>query len=425
MIRLNKEILWVFAGYASVFLVNIALVKLLTNAMSPSDYGLLALLVSLGTFASQISTNYSFPGITRNYLIAKEKGNLIEFSGGALSSSKRSLLIYVFSSLILTIVLFFSGIIESLLALMYLFLLRFFLSIFNIQNALLNIIRKRIAVSIVELSHAFVKLGIIFLLIKGFQDSLKVTWVLQAYLLSVIIGLIIQFFITRITGLYPKKEAKSHHRNEQDIWKKKILAYSRPFFYYNIFTWFQSSVDRWSLELFSSRDLVGIYTGYFQLSYMPMTILSTLIVTYISPILFEISGDGQDATRNEKTKKMILKLVHYSLLLVLILAILGYYLRNQFLDLFLPTAYTQYSYALPLFIIAGGLFSISQLMEMKLKSDMNSQALLIPKITNSVLCILFAMFGAYYFDFYGVVFGLLLFTIINFIWFYKLCFKNK
>lgn len=425
MVRPNKEILWVFAGYASVFLVNIALVKLLTNAMSPSDYGLLALLVSLGTFASQISTNYSFPGITRNYLIAKEKGNLMQFYGGAWSSSKRSLLIYVFSSLILTIVLFFSGLIESLLALMYLFLLRFFLSIFNIQNALLNIIRKRVAVSIVELSHAFVKLGIIFLLIKGFQASLKVTWVLQVYLISVIIGLIIQFFITKITGLYPKREAVNYNQNEHDLWNKKILAYSRPFFYYNIFTWFQSSVDRWSLELFSSRDLVGIYTGYFQLTYMPMTILSALVVTYISPILFTISGDAQDASRNDETKKVILKLVHYSLLLVLVVAIIGYYLRIQFLDLFLPVAYAQYSSTLPLFIIAGGLFSISQFMEMKLKSDMNSQALLIPKISNSLLCIAFAMFGAYYFDFYGVVLGLLSFTIVNFIWFYKLCFKNK
>jgi O-antigen/teichoic acid export membrane protein len=148
-------------------------------------------------------------------------------------------------------------------------------------------------------------------------------------------------------------------------------------------------------------------------------------MTYLSPILFSISGDAKNKEMNQKTRKASLKLVHFSLIIVLIFAVVGYGARNLIIGWFLPDKYTLYANSFPFFIFSGGLFSISQFMEMKLKSDMNSQALLWPKIINSLFCVAIVLLGAYFFDFYGVVMGLLLFAIVNFAWFYLLSFKKR
>ena len=76
-------------------------------------------------------------------------------------------------------------------------------------------------------------------------------------------------------------------------WRNEILNYSPPFGVWGVFTWFQLASDRWALKLFTSPSEVGVFAVLYQLGYYPVTLLTGMLVTLISPILFERSGDAR------------------------------------------------------------------------------------------------------------------------------------
>ena len=53
---------------------------------------------------------------------------------------------------------------------------------------------------------------------------------------------------------------------------------------WGIFTWAQQSSDRWSLGLFTTKNVVGEYGVIFQLTYASIGIITNLIITLLGPI---------------------------------------------------------------------------------------------------------------------------------------------
>jgi O-antigen/teichoic acid export membrane protein len=84
--------------------------------------------------------------------------------------------------------------------------------------------------------------------------------------------------------------------------------------------------------------------------------------------------------------------------------------------LLVATEYRGSSYYLPWVVLAGGLFAGSQVLTLKLMSEMKTSLLTIVKITTALIGVLCNVLGAIYFGMKGVVGALVVFSVIYFVW---------
>ncbi len=192
--------------------------------------------------------------------------------------------------------------------------------------------------------------------------------------------------------------------------------YSKPFLFFNCFTWLHSSSDRWALKTFASEQDVGLYAVLMQLGYMPISIVTGLIVTFIGPILFQRSGDAVDHSRNANVHRMAWRITLTAMALSFIASILMIFSHQWIFQLLVASEYQAVSYLLPWMILAGGLFSSAQVLSLKMMSDMNTWSLLWPKLYTALVGILLNFGGAYIAGLEGAVFGMLAFSVVHFLW---------
>jgi O-antigen/teichoic acid export membrane protein len=96
--------------------------------------------------------------------------------------------------------------------------------------------------------------------------------------------------------------------------------------------------------------------------------------------------------------------------------IFAYLFHEWIFHLLVADQYRTVSYLLPWLILAGGLFAAGQMLSLKLMSDLNTQALIVPKITTSLLGAALSFTGAYFSGLTGVVAAAVAFSVLQLLW---------
>ena len=83
------------------------------------------------------------------------------------------------------------------------------------------------------------------------------------------------------------KELSCSFTKFEYYWLNKILVYSYPFLLWGIFGWAQQGSLKWALEIFVSRDELGLFNALLQIGYSPVLILFGVLMNFLTPIIFE------------------------------------------------------------------------------------------------------------------------------------------
>jgi len=153
-----------------------------------------------------------------------------------------------------------------------------------------------------------------------------------------------------------------------------------------------------------------------QLGYTPIAMVVGLMTNLIGPIMFQRSGDTADSSRNVGVHKRAWQMTAIALLSTLLACLFAYLFHDWIFRLLVAAQYRSVSYLLPWMILAGGLFSAGQVLSLKLMSDLNTKALLWPKIVTSLVGALLSFVGAYFAGVTGVVFGAVAFSVLHLVW---------
>ena len=385
------------------------LVRVLTYYLDPTQYGDLALALTLGTLVGQVAFSGSMPGIMRYFAIAAENGGVREYllAGRRMMMYSALAAVGLSALLILSLIFFEKVDIVNLAIMAIIFAV---LGNFNSNQSMIqNAARHRKIVSLHSTLDAWLKVSFATIFLIFFGGTAKV--VIAAYITSLLIVLISQnIFIKRLVAGFPST------KNVTTAWDKEIWRYSQPFIFFNAFTWIQSSSDRWALDYFASTDDVGLYSVLIQLGYMPMAIVANLMTTLVGPILFQRSGDGLDPKRNADVHKRAWQIVVVTIAITLLISLASYFVHNLIFSILTSDRYRSVSYLLPYMILAGGVFSAGQVLSLKLMSDLNTKALIWPKIITSAIGALLSFVGAYLMGVEGVVGAVLLFGVLQLVW---------
>jgi O-antigen/teichoic acid export membrane protein len=406
-----RELSWVIIGYIVVFIGNIFLVKLLTEYLSPFEYGRLALSLTLSVLVTQVSFSGCASGIRRYYIISLEEKQTYPFILAAKQLFLYGVYIAFFIEFILFVVLFFLGKNYLIWPLAIAVIFQILSALNSLINSVQHALRNRKIVAIHEGLLILVKIGFVYIIFSLLNGS-NLNFIFTAYTIAVGIILVSQSF--SFNSLFTKM---SIDKISIYKWKNKIWTFSKPAMYYNIFSWLQISSDRWAIESFIGTAEVGLYITVLQLGWAPINIITTLSLNFISPIFFQQSGNAMDKDRNAGVNRaswFIIKILIFFFVIYFTLSLFTHEYIYQYL---VSEKYRKISYLLPWMILSGGLFSLSQVLVLKIQSDLEPSKLILPKIIIALIGFLFNFVGAYHFGLNGIIGGMICFSMLSFIWY--------
>jgi O-antigen/teichoic acid export membrane protein len=421
--RLTAEGGWILAGQIASVAGALVLVRVLTEYLTPAQYGELALGLTLAGLVNQVVTGGLINGVSRFFAPALEGADLKNYLRASARLVLVASLIIVIFAIILFVILATTGQIKwlglaaSALALSILSGLNSILS--GIQNAA----RQRATVALHSALDAWLKiaLAVLVLLWVGMSSPAVVVGFALASLIVTISQLL---FLRALLQRHVGQPAETSQKLQVD-WSREIWRFSWPFSTFGIFTWLQQVSDRWALGLLATTEEVGAYAVVFQLGYTPIGLLSGLMLTLVAPILYSRAGDTKDKVRLEGANKIIYRLAYVSLALTAVAFVITFFLHEIIFRFLAAPEFRSGSYLLPWVVLAGGLFAAGQVLLIKLGVELRSKDQVSQKIGTAVIGITANLAGAWLFGVEGVVGALVMFSVVFFVWSVRLSASNR
>ena len=411
--RLTKESLWIVVGQLAAVLGALAGIRVLTELMSPEIYGQLALGMTLSLMASQALIGPLSAGGSRFFASASEAGELKPYILGI----RKLMWAITVVILLLTVVVVTSVYASNYQTWIPLIIAAVVFALFtgynNIVNGIQNAARQRIIVALHSGLAPWIRILIAAGMIYIFGASSTV--VISGYVLATLIILISQYLFFKPV-LHTAKHQLGAVNNTSKLWQTRIFNYSWPFATWGIFAAVHLASDRWSLATFNSQTEVGFFAVLYQLGYFPVAIFTEMLVSLISPMLFQRAGDGTSVHRVNNALKLNVKMVCIVLLATMFIFIVAGLGHKFIFSIFVAKQYEMVSYLLPWVVLSAGIVSAGHVFSLSRMSALDTKGLIIPKVVTAIIGIILNILGAYFYGLEGVVFAQVLFSMIYFGW---------
>lgn len=408
--KISGELFWLFFGQILTVIASLVLLRLVTGYVDPEKFGILGLGLTVCVLIDHLIMGGLSNGISRFYSVALEKRCIRDY---LLSSMHllaiASLLILLIGFLIIVLVQYI-GYKNFFLNIVFIFIV---LSVFNGFNSaftsIQNAARQRKVVAFHNVLNSCLKIPFVMIFVFFFGGS--VFAIALGYVFSVITTLVSQtYFIMKL--LPPQKESNL----ELVDWKMNILSFSMPFSKWGIFTWLQQSSDRWSLQAFGSTENVGFYSALYQISLTPISMMSNMLISFISPILYHRAGDAKDDQRTSLVHSDAIKITSILVVTTFFVFFISLFTHQYIFNLLVSKEYTYISYLMPWCILAGGILAAAQFLSVRFMIELNTHSLVTVKISTSILGALMNVFAVLLYGINGLVISQVTFSLIYFSW---------
>ncbi len=334
-----NEFSWVAAGQIFSLLGGLIAIKFLTTLLTPEQYGVLGLALSIPIFAQQVWAGPFSQAVSRFIGPHREIGRLPDLTktGGRIFvklAACQSIL------LILGLVVYagFSSVSSSLVLT---FTVAIFLSAVEPAFSLAQIYQVQL-----RNRKSFAQYQILFSLCRPLLAALLVYLLsgnemhaVAAYAFSTAIILALQARnVLKITG--------TSGSFENDI-KKKLYAFAFPYLYWGVLSWATLSGDRWILQAFHSAEAVGLYVAAIQVGTILPRLGGNIINQFISPILNEKAGFSDKHERVNRAITLLWRTAALFLFFGIVLGILVFIFKNELVGLLTGNEFHGVSYLIP------------------------------------------------------------------------------
>jgi O-antigen/teichoic acid export membrane protein len=398
--RLVGENLWILAGSAIAIIGSLGLVRLLTEYLTPTQYGELALALTVANLINQVVMCGLISGIGRFYSIAKEHQALHAYRHESYLLLARATIAIVSIGLSLVLLAYFSSQTNWITLIVVTILFATISSYNSVFSDVQNAARNR---SIAAANNSL------------YFFAVSATTVMLAYAFAGVAVLSTNHLSLKY-AIPPTAAQTNTSDPKSDVWKTQMWSYAWPFSVWGLFTWGQQASDRWALQLFSSTNEVGVFAVLFQLGYAPVLMMSGIFSGFLTPIFFQRAGDATNNGRNLSVHR-INWLVSSSLLSITVLGFIASWLSHRYIfAIFVSADYREYSYLLPWFVLSGGLFATGQMFVLKILSEIRSRQLIVIKIGTALIGICLNILGAWLGSLTGIVIAMVGFSSVYMLW---------
>ncbi len=410
--RLGKEFFWTSFAQISTLIGSFIGIRLITELLSPSQYGELALGMTVSTFMQAIAFGPLGNGAFRFFSSANEEG--FESTKSYFAALYR-LVFYIICLLtllgiIVTIIFGVFGSLDKFALGFAAFFFGLFLGLNNLINSIHNAARNRTIVALHQTLATIGRISLSTLIIICFGASSSRA--MLGYALAMIFVFLSQMYFLK-RSLVKKFNSKNLRKIEHSAWISKLTSYSWPFATWALLGWGRSASERWALDFFTSTRDVGIYSALYQVGYVPISLFFNMWLSFVNPVIFKRAGDGQNTSRLRKIYHDCWKLTCLGFVLVLFLTFFSSIFHEFIFLILLPESYNGYSYLLPAVVFAGGILSINHHITTAIHSHNKTGALIIPTNLLHFIGLTLNLIGAGYFGAKGLVYSLIFYSILS------------
>lgn len=396
-------------------------VRVLTSLLGPNEYGLLALALTLATLCQQVAFSPLAGAALRFYAPACQAGTTRAFWAALRGSQIRlSVGVAMLAVVAITPLALVGGagwIALGLLALAY----AVGAGMTATGAAVMTAARRRTVTAAMQAAGEWLRfIAAATALVLIARDS---RLALAGYVVAGAgIGWFHLAWARRHLALWPPSDDAPHGAGTDrrvrsaGEWAQMIRTYAWPFVLWGGFTWAQLVSDRWALALFGSAADVGRYAVVFQLGYHPVSLAGTLATQLLAPVVFQRAGDGSDPARLADARRWIGRVAIASLALLLVGVGVAHVMHGWVFTLLLAPEFRAASRYWPAMLLAGGLFSIGQIVSLLPLARGDSRVLLAPKIGTAVAGVAFNIVGAWWAGLGGVVAAGVAFSLFYLTW---------
>jgi O-antigen/teichoic acid export membrane protein len=415
--RLVQEVGWLAAGQAASVVASLVGIRLVTELVNPSVYGEAAIALTISALASQTLLAPLGSTAARYFVIATEERSTAAF----FRAMKRLL---TFASLtatggggVLSIAVAVAFGERWLLTSMAAIALAIVSGWANVLDAFQNAARQRAVVAwhqaLGQVMRPLAVIGLVTLL--GVSPAAVVGG--QFVAAGAVLASQLLFFAARFGRQAKLPQAASRQ------FEREMRAYAIPFGTWSVFTWLQSSADRWALQVFASSHDVGIYAVVFGLSMFPMTLAGRIIVQVAAPILFQRAGPG--ITPGRVRQAFVLTVALATLMGVATVAgsTMAVLLHKYVFQILVAAPFRAESSLLPLGIAAAGLYNVAQILSLIPQHVQDSRSLIAPMVGSALIGTCLAFAGGWLAGVQGVFVSEVGFAIVYLIWVSLVCVK--
>jgi O-antigen/teichoic acid export membrane protein len=413
-LKIGKEAIWVGIGQASAAAGSLIGLRVLTEALGPTQFGELALGLTVVSLIGLVI--FAGPGLATmrffaSALDSKQFNSFIYASWRVLLRRVWLMMALAGFALLAMWVTEHTQWIGLIIATLVMALATAFTTILDgIQNAA----RQRVVVAL----HSGMGQWFRFLIALSLfpflgRNSSTAMW---GYAMAAMLVLSSQFFFfMRYRRRYmPAQFAMTEDNLTQ--WTRKLGDYAFPVGLFGIFAWLQLSSERWALQAFTGTASVGLYAALSQVGYGPMVLLSNISTQLMGPILFNRAGDGSDRKRLAYSHRLNLQLIGVFFLFTIMAVLLALRFHEVIFSLFVAPEFREVSYLMATLVLSGGLFNCGQMASFLLLSGTETRSLLVPKIGSSVLGSVMAFGFSRLFGLMGVAWASALFSLCYVMW---------
>jgi len=412
--KIASETLQVVSGQLVALAGSLSLLSSISLNLTSTAYGALSLGLTGSLLVSQLITSGTIAAISRHYSNARDVGQLKAFLRASLHLFwNDQLLIASFTMISASALALTIGDPWSTIAMGA--------GCFSIFNswlvallALLNGGRHRFVASALTALDPWMKMLLLVLCWRVMPASPAQILVFFG-IVNALLSLLAMLGLRSLLGQLFSADHQPK-RYEIYIWISQMRVYGRPFSRYGLVTWFQQASDRWALQAWAGPASVAQYSIVYQLGYSSLGVLSNMLGTLLSPILYDHAGDSRTESRNHFVHQIVQKLVFYGLLLSLFAFIVALILNHWLFSFLVAPVYKKSAIFLPWMVLASSLFAIGQLIALKFTSVSRTAELGRIKIFTAFLGIFLNCFGAYLGGVSGVVVAQILFALSYLLW---------
>lgn len=385
----NKNLSLMIIGNIITIVVNIVMVKLLTNKYSIADYGIYSFTMAFTVFPQLIL----FAPISASIFPFSKKYKCIDSKS---TFQKEVYELFFFITIILLMLLIGFILINNYLDIInkeinILLLLSIFFSFsisslnlldsFSLANSNIN---EYVFFPLLNLS-----IKVISLLILFYYNYISPTYLIFIFSIIQLVLFIVEESYLRKKGIMNYKPSSLNLKSFKLITpiKSEILNYSKNFSIWGVFGWLQSFLDKYTLQFYSNNSTVAIYSVYYQYGFFPFTILSSIFSQYITPIYFsklEVGG----VILKTYIKKLLFNTTLVLIFSLFCLPILSFFIAPFFIKILTNENYLEQINVFPIIVLAGVFYCFAQIITVPLLSVVMVNKVKFPKISTSILAIL-------------------------------------
>ena len=414
LIRLGRESLAIGAGIALGAIGGMVGVRLMTEALTPADYGILALAMTGTTLMQRVVFAGPVSAIVRFFSQSIEQNDYISFS----SAVKKDFIQRVgYSLLILLVViaiLWGTGQREWILLAILSLLFADSQTANALVNGIQNAARQRIVVAFHKAIASWLRFFIAIALIRslGLPTS---TVAMNGYLIAglLVIGSQSLFYRYRFRTFIDRSDPLS--TDSKRDWFSKIRTFSYPFTLWGIPLWLQVASSRWFLQFFSGSAEIGYFSALYQLGNYPIMLFVTAMMEFIRPIVFAKVGSSTNVDRIKRVHKVMVWLVAGYIGFVLVAVGFGYMFHRSIFNLLVAEQYQHVSYLLCWMVLGAGFENGTQIVSMFLMNRERVNKLMPPRLLSAGMGVIANAVGAYYFGLTGIVAASVFYGIVSMI----------